>query len=531
MAKSSAKRRHDEAERTFRRAWKLLDRIEKRLERARAEEQKRLRQYGDGTGPDSARRAAQLEAARAEIGQIEGLLTELSELISSNARASAGQTVKDMAASVAAEIRDEAAEPPTLSTPSERRNRHHRPRRRPEGAPAEAAVPAGDGEPATAADESVAEAEPVADVDATPAEDAPKRRNRHHRPRRRPTDGGTSRQPSRTRRTTAASRRASRRRRWSATTSGRTKSGSSCRSAGTATIGRIAARRPPPRAPNPAPHRPHRRPRPRRPHRRPRPRRRATRRSPRSRSRRRRSGSRSRGPNRPSHPRSQPPSPRSACQLPSPRPANRRRARPPSPWTRPSPLDRSRPEHRRARGRCAGLHVARRRHGFAEPSPGRSAGTGIRLLPGDGSDGRRLDREPCPGPGVRVRADRADREPRGVIEGDRAAAVDIGSTSVHLLVGDRSGPAVATVLDLSELLGLGARVASAGFLGAEARDRARDGARRATPRTAVGWRRARSSSSAPIRSGMRPTRRVPAWRSSARPASRSTSSTRTKRGH
>ena len=190
MAKSSAKRRHDEAERTFRRAWKLLDRIEKRLERARAEEQKRLRQYGDGTGPDSARRAAQLEAARAEIGQIEGLLTELSELISSNARASAGQTVKDMAASVAAEIRDEAAEPPTLSTPSERRNRHHRPRRRPEGAPAEAAVPAGDGQAATPADESVAEAEPVADVEAPPAEEAQKRRNRHHRPRRRPTDGG-----------------------------------------------------------------------------------------------------------------------------------------------------------------------------------------------------------------------------------------------------------------------------------------------------------------------------------------------------
>ncbi len=131
MAKSSAKRRHDEAERTFRRAWKLLDRIERRLERARAEERKRLRQYGDGTGPDAARRAAQLEAARSEISQIEGLLTELSELISSNARASAGQTVKDMASSVAAEIRDEAAEPPQLSTPSQRRNRHHRPRRRP----------------------------------------------------------------------------------------------------------------------------------------------------------------------------------------------------------------------------------------------------------------------------------------------------------------------------------------------------------------------------------------------------------------
>lgn len=129
MAKPIAKRRHDEAERAFRKAWKLLDRIERRLERARAEERKRLAQLGDGTGPDASRRSAQLEDARAEIAQIEGLLTELSELITHNARASSGQTVKDMAHSVAAEIKDEAAEPPQL--PVRSRNRHHRPRRKP----------------------------------------------------------------------------------------------------------------------------------------------------------------------------------------------------------------------------------------------------------------------------------------------------------------------------------------------------------------------------------------------------------------
>lgn len=128
MAKPIAKRRHDEAERAFRKAWKLLDRIEKRLERARAQERKRLTQLGDGTGKDAARRSAQLEAARAEIAQIEGLLTELSELIAANARASSGQTVKDVAAIVAAEIKDEAAVPPVLGA---RRNRHHRPRRKP----------------------------------------------------------------------------------------------------------------------------------------------------------------------------------------------------------------------------------------------------------------------------------------------------------------------------------------------------------------------------------------------------------------
>jgi hypothetical protein len=129
MAKPTAKRRHDEADRAFRKAWQLLGQIERRLERARAEERKRLAQLGDGSGPDAPRRSAQLEAARAEIAQIEGLLTELSELIAGNARASSGQTVKDMATSVAAEIKDEAAEPRQLPTRS--RNRHHRPRRKP----------------------------------------------------------------------------------------------------------------------------------------------------------------------------------------------------------------------------------------------------------------------------------------------------------------------------------------------------------------------------------------------------------------
>jgi hypothetical protein len=146
MAKPTAKRRHDEADRAFRKAWQLLERIERRLERARAEERKRVAQLGDGSGPDAPRRSAQLQAARAEIGQIEGLLTELSELIAGNARASSGQTVKDMATSVAAEIKDEAAEPRQL--PARGRNRHHRPRRKPAAADAASASLATDTVPA-----------------------------------------------------------------------------------------------------------------------------------------------------------------------------------------------------------------------------------------------------------------------------------------------------------------------------------------------------------------------------------------------
>ncbi|MGZ8528675.1 MAG: Ppx/GppA phosphatase family protein [Candidatus Limnocylindrales bacterium] len=50
----------------------------------------------------------------------------------------------------------------------------------------------------------------------------------------------------------------------------------------------------------------------------------------------------------------------------------------------------------------------------------------------------------------------------------RAAAVDIGSTSVHLLVADVSAAGLEPVLDLSELLGLGGRIEAHGLLGADA---------------------------------------------------------------
>lgn len=166
MAKPIAKRRHDEAERAFRKAWKLLDRIERRLERARAQERKRLGQLADGAGREAPRRLAQLAAARTEIAQIEGLLTELSELIAGNARASSGQTVKDMAASVAAEIKDEAAEPPQL--PTRGRNRHHRPRRKPaeaDGTVATATTPASIDLPAPAGAASVGQSTTAGDAE------------------------------------------------------------------------------------------------------------------------------------------------------------------------------------------------------------------------------------------------------------------------------------------------------------------------------------------------------------------------------
>ncbi len=47
----------------------------------------------------------------------------------------------------------------------------------------------------------------------------------------------------------------------------------------------------------------------------------------------------------------------------------------------------------------------------------------------------------------------------------RAAAVDIGSTSVHLLVGEVAEGGLTSLLDLSELLGLGARIEAEGLLG------------------------------------------------------------------
>ena len=47
----------------------------------------------------------------------------------------------------------------------------------------------------------------------------------------------------------------------------------------------------------------------------------------------------------------------------------------------------------------------------------------------------------------------------------RGAAVDIGSTSVHLLVGELSDGGLEPIVDLSEILGLGARVEAYGYLG------------------------------------------------------------------
>jgi exopolyphosphatase/guanosine-5'-triphosphate,3'-diphosphate pyrophosphatase len=53
----------------------------------------------------------------------------------------------------------------------------------------------------------------------------------------------------------------------------------------------------------------------------------------------------------------------------------------------------------------------------------------------------------------------------------RAAAVDVGSTSVHLLVADidEASGRLEPVLDVSELLGLGARIEADGLLGRDAR--------------------------------------------------------------
>ncbi len=79
---------------------------------ARAEEERRTRQLGDGTGPKTAKRLTQLEAAQSEIAEIEGLLTELTGLIASTTQAQSGQLVQDVAREVAASIRaDAAAEP------------------------------------------------------------------------------------------------------------------------------------------------------------------------------------------------------------------------------------------------------------------------------------------------------------------------------------------------------------------------------------------------------------------------------------
>ena len=117
MAKADAKQRRNTADTAFRRAWKLLGRLERRLDRARTEEAKRTRQQASATGDAVARRAAQLSAAHAEVAEIETLLTELSELIVANARAQAGQVVKDVAHEAAGAVRAAASQPASKPAP------------------------------------------------------------------------------------------------------------------------------------------------------------------------------------------------------------------------------------------------------------------------------------------------------------------------------------------------------------------------------------------------------------------------------
>src|SRR4249920_4190253 len=68
------------------------------------------------------------------------------------------------------------------------------------------------------------------------------------------------------------------------------------------------------------------------------------------------------------------------------------------------------------------------------------------------------------------RSPRIGRVRGGVSSPRRAAAVDIGSTSVHLLVGELSDGELEPIVDLSEILGLGAQVGAHGYLGPEARE-------------------------------------------------------------
>jgi hypothetical protein len=104
------------ATRAFKRAWKLLGRLERELDRARKDEAKRRRQLESATGDEVVRRQAQLDEAIARGDQAAALLTELSELIAANARARGGQTVRDMAHEAAEAVRsEEQARPPASS--------------------------------------------------------------------------------------------------------------------------------------------------------------------------------------------------------------------------------------------------------------------------------------------------------------------------------------------------------------------------------------------------------------------------------
>ena len=110
MAKSATKRRNPSkrsATTAFKRAWKLLGKLERQLTAARAEETKRRRQLVLAGGPDIARRQKQLEAATARAETTMGLLTELSDMIAANAHPQGSQVVSDVAHEAAQAIRAE----------------------------------------------------------------------------------------------------------------------------------------------------------------------------------------------------------------------------------------------------------------------------------------------------------------------------------------------------------------------------------------------------------------------------------------
>ncbi|MGH2511775.1 MAG: hypothetical protein ACRDGQ_03710 [Candidatus Limnocylindrales bacterium] len=91
----------------FKRAWKLLTRLEAELDAARRQEAKRRRQVLTAAGDQLIRRQLQLDAAIARGERAAGLLTELSELIGANVRAQGRQTVRDIAHETAQAIKAE----------------------------------------------------------------------------------------------------------------------------------------------------------------------------------------------------------------------------------------------------------------------------------------------------------------------------------------------------------------------------------------------------------------------------------------
>ncbi len=113
--------------RAFERAWKLLGRLERELDRARKDEAKRRRQLESATGEEAVRRQAQLDDAVARGDQAAALLTELSELIAANVHAQAGQTVRDMAHEAAQAVRSEEQARPPVSRRAAAKPRVSRP--------------------------------------------------------------------------------------------------------------------------------------------------------------------------------------------------------------------------------------------------------------------------------------------------------------------------------------------------------------------------------------------------------------------